>query len=84
VATMQHQAIGDWDAWRQYQTALIQRTEHALDQLTTSDLMGEKARVPPDLGDKFIGRLAGGTGFPLRLLDILEGFVYSHGLLCSQ
>jgi hypothetical protein len=80
VEEMQHIRIEDLDAWRQYQEQVIARTGEAL-KLITSELLSDVvfAQLPPHMQNIFCGIVIG-PGNPLRKLEILECFVYQHGL----
>ena len=80
VQVMQGQRIGDLDAWKEYQAQVIARTH---DFLNTSDeaLLAEVVmpQLPPHMQNIFCGIVVG-PGNPIRKLEVLECFVYQHGL----
>ncbi|HUF54851.1 MAG TPA: hypothetical protein VMR52_13965 [Dehalococcoidia bacterium] len=80
VNEMQNQRIGDLDAWKAYQAAVIAQTDEVLDSLT-ADLLLEVIfpQLPPNMQNIFCAIVIG-PGSPLRKLDVLECFVYQHGL----
>lgn len=72
--------FGDLDAWRAYQSAVFARTEALLTELTDDDyqkpLFG--GAIPERLQGSSIIRIAE-PGGPIRVVDVLETFVYNHG-----
>lgn len=80
VAEMQHLRFGDVDAWRAYQAAVLERTAAVLDTLT-EDIVLEVMllKLPPNMQNIFCAIVIGKDA-PLRKLDVLECFVYQHGL----
>jgi hypothetical protein len=80
VEQMEHQSIGDLEAWKAYQAEVIGRTERVLVSLT-ADRLAEVVlpQLPPHMQNIFCA-LVIGPGAPLRRLDALECFVYQHGL----
>jgi len=80
VDEMQGQRIGDLEAWKAYQSALIAQTDELLDVVTVEDVLEVVfAQLPPNMQNIFCG-LVIGPGNPLRKLEVLECFVYQHGL----
>lgn len=80
VEEMQHLRIGDLQAWRDYQQQVISRTDEALAGIT-AELLEEVVfpQLPPNLQNIFCGMVVG-PGNPIRKLEVLECFVYQHGL----
>ena len=80
VAEMQHLRFADVDAWRGYQAAVLERTAAVLDTLT-EDIVLEVMlpKLPPNMQNIFCAIVIGKDA-PLRKLDVLECFVYQHGL----
>ena len=80
VEEMEALRIGDLDAWRAYQSAVIARTDNALESIT-ADTLAEVVmpQLPPNFQETFCFMVIG-PGAPLRKLEILECFVYQHGL----
>jgi hypothetical protein len=80
VAEMQHLRFADVDAWRAYQAAVLERTAAVLDTLT-EDIVLEVIlpKLPPNMQNIFCAIVIGKDA-PLRKLDVLECFVYQHGL----
>ena len=80
VAEMNHQQIGDYDAFIEYMRAVFARTEAWLDALEP----GELTRVviarpfPPQIASTYSARVAGPEG--ITLLDATECWIYQHGL----
>jgi hypothetical protein len=80
VAEMELLRFGDLDCWRAYQSGVIERTAAVLDTLTVG-LLSEVVmpKLPPNMQNVFCA-LVIGPDAPLRRLDVLECFVYQHGL----
>ena len=80
VEEMQHLRFGDFDAWKAYQAEVIARTSRALDGITGESLATVlMPQLPPNMQNIFCA-LVIGPGAPLRKLEVLECFVYQHGL----
>ena len=80
VEEMQQQSFGDLDAWRAYQGEVIARTDGVLEALTEETLAEVlMPQLPPNMQQIFCAIVIG-PGAPLRKLDVLECFVYQHGL----
>ena len=80
VEEMQHLRFGDFDAWKAYQAEVIARTSRALDGITAESLATVlMPQLPPNMQNIFCA-LVIGPGAPLRKLEVLECFVYQHGL----
>ncbi len=80
VDEMQHLRFGDMDAWRTYQAEVIARTSKVLDSIT-AEMLAEvlMPQLPPNMENIFCAIVIG-PGGPLRRLEVLECFVYQHGL----
>ena len=80
VEEMQHIRFGDLGAWKEYQAAVIARTAETLDTITT-EMLSEVVipQLPPNAQNIFCGIVVG-PGNPIRKLEVLECFVYQHGL----
>jgi hypothetical protein len=80
VEEMQQLRFADLDAFREYQAQVIDRTNQALEMITP-ELLAEVVfpQLPPHMQNIFCGIVIG-PGNPLRKLEILECFVYQHGL----
>lgn len=80
VEQMENIRFADFDAWRAFQTAVIDRTNGVLDTLT-EDILSHVLlpQLPPNMQQIFCAIVIG-PGAPLRKLDVLECFVYQHGL----
>jgi hypothetical protein len=80
VDEMIHQRIGDYEAFKEYQRAVFDRTEAHLDALDPADLR----RVviphpfPPQVASTYSARVAGPQG--ITVLDGFECWLYQHGL----
>lgn len=80
VEEMEGLRFGDFDQWRAYQSAVIARTDGVLDTIT-EDLLAQvlMPQLPPNMQQIFCAIVIG-PGAPLRKLEVLECFVYQHGL----
>lgn len=80
VEEMQHQRFADLDAWREYQSLVIAQTRDTL-ATVTAPLLAEVVmpQLPPHMQNIFCGMVVG-PGNPIRKLEVLECFVYQHGL----
>ncbi len=80
VEQMENLRFADFDAWRTYQSAVIEGTDSVLDTLT-EDILAQVLlpQLPPNMQQVFCAIVIG-PGAPLRKLDVLECFVYQHGL----
>ena len=80
VEEMVHQRIGDWEAFKEYQRAVFDRTEAHLATIDPADL----TRVliappyPPQVASTYSARCAGPQG--ITVLDGFECWHYQHGL----
>jgi hypothetical protein len=80
VDDMVHQRIGDFEAFKEYQRAVFDRTEAYLDALDPAEL----TRVvvphpfPPQIASTYSARVAGPQG--ITVLDGFECWLYQHGL----
>ena len=80
VEEMEQIRFGDFDAWRAYQSAVIARTDGVLDAITEETLAEVLLpQLPPNMQQIFCAMVIGPNA-PLRKLDVLECFVYQHGL----
>ncbi len=80
VDEMIHQRIGDYDAFKQYQRTVFQRTEDWLALLdpTEFDRVIVQRPFPPQIASTYSARVAGEVG--ITVLDALECWIYQHGL----
>jgi hypothetical protein len=80
VEEMQHLRFADLDAWKAYQSAVIARTNAMLDTIN-AEMLAEvlMPKLPPHMENIFCG-LVVGLGNPIRKLEVLECFIYQHGL----
>lgn len=80
VEEMQHLKFADLDAWKEYQALVIARTAETLETID-APMLAEvvMAQLPPNMQNIFCGIVIG-PGGPLRKLEVLECFVYQHGL----
>jgi hypothetical protein len=80
VDEMQHLRLADFDAWRAYQSQVIDRTDAVLEKLDEATLAQVLLpKLPPNMQQIFCAIVIGPDA-PLRKLDVLECFVYQHGL----
>jgi hypothetical protein len=79
VAEMEKLTFADLEAWKAYQGQVIGRTSRALDSITP-ELLAEvlMPKLPPNMQNIFCGIVIGDG--PLRKLEVLECFIYQHGL----
>jgi hypothetical protein len=80
VEEMEHLTFGDLDAWKEYQALVIARTAATLetvDEALVAEVLFPK--LPPNMRNIFCGIVIGPDA-PLRKLEVLECFVYQHGL----
>ena len=79
VEEMETLRFADLDAWRAYQSAVIERTARVLAD-ATEELLSQVVvpKLPPIL-DKSYCAIVIGDG-PLRRLEVIECFIYQHGL----
>jgi hypothetical protein len=80
VEEMQHLKFADLDAWKAYQAEVIARTNATLETID-APMLAEvvMAQLPPNMQNIFCGIVVG-PGNPIRKLEVLECFVYQHGL----
>jgi hypothetical protein len=80
VEEMEHIRFGDFDAWKAYQSEVIRRTDGVLETLD-EELLSEVVMpaLPANMQNIFCG-LVVPKGGPIRKLEVLECFVYQHGL----
>ena len=80
VDEMVHQRVGDYEAFKEYQRAVFDRTEAYLDTIDPTDL----TRVliappyPEQVASTYSARCAGPEG--ITVLDGFECWLYQHGL----
>ena len=80
VEEMENISFADFDAWRAFQTAVIARTDGVLEALTEVTLSQVlMPQLPPNMQQIFCAIVIGPDA-PLRKLEVLECFVYQHGL----
>ncbi len=80
VEEMEQIRFSDFDAWRAYQSAVIARTDGVLEAITEATLAEVLLpQLPPSMQQIFCAMVIGPSA-PLRKLEVLECFVYQHGL----
>lgn len=80
VGEMVHQRIGDFEAFKQYQREVFDRTEAHLDRLDP-EVLTKVLVAPPypeQIASTYSARCAGPAG--ITVLDGLECWLYQHGL----
>jgi len=80
VAEAERLRFGDLDAWRAYLCAVVARTGQVPGTLT-EELLAEVVipALPPAMADSYCALIVR-PGNPVRKLEVLECFVYHHGL----
>jgi len=80
VAEMEHLRFADIEAWREYQGEVLSRTAGVLEAIDEG-VLGEvmMPKLPPNMQNIFCGIVIGPDA-PVRKLEVLECFVYQHGL----
>jgi len=80
VEEMVHQRIGDYDAFKEYQRAVLSRTEAWLATLDPNELtrLVVTRPFPSQIATTYSARVAGPEG--ITLLDAAECWIYQHGL----
>jgi len=80
VAEMEHQRVGDYDAFKEYQRTVFDRTEAYLAEMDPADftrvVIGRP--FPPQVASTYSARVAGPEG--ITVLDGFECWLYQHGL----
>lgn len=80
VEMMEELTFKDLDAYREYQAKVIERTDAVLDILTEDLLMDVlMPALPPNMQQIFCAIVIGPNA-PLRKLEVMECFIYQHGL----
>ena len=80
VEEMERIRFADLAAWRAYQAEVLERTSRVLDTLTEETLAQVLLpQLPPNMQNIFCAIVIG-PGAPLRKLDVIECFIYQHGL----
>ena len=80
VEEMEQLRIVDLDAFREYQSAVIARTADTLAQVSVEELSEVVIAAPLPEGMRNIYCAIVVDGGPLRKLEVVECFVYQHGL----
>lgn len=80
VSDMIHQRVGDYEAFKEYQRAVFDRTEAWLAEIDFSTLrrLLIPRPLPPRVANTFSARVAGPEG--LTALDAVECWLYQHGM----
>ena len=80
VGEMSSQRIGGYEAFKDYQRAVFERTESWLDALNPTELTRIVIQRPfPDqIASTYSARVAGPDG--IAVLDAIECWIYQHGL----
>lgn len=81
VAEMEQIGFGNLDAWKQYQASVLVRTASAMERIDEEVLSQVVIPALPEaLANIYCAIVVGGVGKPVRKLEVLECFVYQHGL----
>ena len=80
VAEMIHQRVGDYEAFKDYQRTVFDRTEAHLDTIDPADFtrVVVPRPFPPMVASTYSARCAGPEG--ITVLDGFECWLYQHGL----
>ena len=79
VEEMEHIRFADFEAWKSYQAGVLARTDSVVDGLTEETLSEVlMPKLPPNMQNMYCALVI--KDGPLRKLDVLECFVYQHGL----
>ena len=80
VEEMERLRFGDFSAWVAYQSEVIDRTSRVLETIN-EEMLAEVVMpaLPPNMQNTFCGIVVGRES-PIRKLEVLECFVYQHGL----
>ena len=80
IAEMEHLRFADMDAWRAYQAEVVARTAAVL-ATVDAETLGQvlMPKLPPNMQNIYCAIVIGPEA-PLRKLEVLECFVYQHGL----
>lgn len=80
VEEMEQITFADLDAWKAYQAEVLERTSRVLETVD-AEVLGEVLlpKLLPNMQNIFCGIVIGPDA-PLRKLEVLECFVYQHGL----
>jgi hypothetical protein len=80
VEEMEQLRLADLSAWLAYQSKVIERTSRILETIS-EEMLAEVVMpaLPPNMQNIFCGIVVG-PGNPIRKLEVLECFVYQHGL----
>ena len=80
VEEMERLRFADFSAWVAYQSEVIGRTSRVLDTVTEATLAEVvMPALPPNMQNVFCAIVVG-PQHPIRKLEVLECFVYQHGL----
>ena len=79
VEEMEHIRFADFEAFKSYQAAVLARTTSAIKEVTAESLSEVlMPKLPPNMQNIYCALVI--KDGPLRKLDVLECFVYQHGL----
>lgn len=79
VEEMEQLRVQDWDAYQEYQSRVIDRTTNALERVDGETLATVVIPRLPEHMKNIYCALVVGEG-PVRKLEVVECFVYQHGL----
>ncbi len=79
VEEMEHIRFSDFQAWKSYQAGVLARTDEVVEGLTEETLSEVlMPKLPPNMQNVYCALVI--KDGPLRKLEVLECFVYQHGL----
>jgi len=80
LTAMERQRFTDLNAWKSYQAIVLARTMGVVETLTASTLAEVvMPSLPEEMALSYCGQLIG-LGNPMHKLEVLECYVYQHGL----
>ncbi len=80
VGEMEQLRFGDLDAYKEYQATIIGRTNEVLETLTEEILLDVLMPALPANAQQIFCAIVIGPNAPVRKLEVLECFIYQHGL----
>jgi hypothetical protein len=81
VKEMEQLGFANLDAWKQYQASVLARTAAAMERIDEEVLSQVVIPALPEaMANIYCAIVVGGVGKPVRKLEVLECFVYQHGL----
>jgi len=81
VKEMEQLGFANLDAWKQYQASVLARTAAAMERIDEEVLSQVVIPALPEaMANIYCAIVVGGVGKPVRKLEVLECFIYQHGL----